>query len=1325
MSLREDKVNLIITINNDQGRKEFAQLDKQTFDLNEKIKELEENSKKYIKSSEKLSKVNDEYLKQEKVVTDLRNTLSGLTKGTSEYTAKEKELKKAEDRFTGIGEKVKSITKETNDLKKSNEEYNSSTEKLKEVKSRMTEVKASIGLTGLTTRELNQELKSLSAVKSYLMPGTIAFDQATEKIKAVKQRIYDLNQEVKVGESFWQRMKTQAVEFGTLAAGFLGFQFLTEKISNIVTKNLALSDSFADVRQTTGLTVKELDSLSKSLSDLDTRTNKTDLLGIVKVAGQFGIAKEELLDFTEKANKAIVVLKSEFGGGTDEITTVMAKLRNVLLDSKTDKISDDISHLGNALIVLAQKGVATAPVVADFANRIGGIGSSLGLTTPQILGLSATLQELAVSTERGGTAIGKILQKMSTNFEDFAKVAGAKSKEEIKAFGDLVNTDIYGAFLKFIDGAKRGGESSIEFANILKDSELSGAGAGEVIAKLANNHDLLTERVQQVGEAVKSTSTINEQYAIKNENLAASSERLGKRLSAWVSTDKFAGWIQSGINGLNGLMNGLEALPGFISRNVSAFIALSTAIAVYYANVISATLSTIANTTAQLANKVVYELSFKALILQTAATGAYNTVVELVTGRITIATAAQRLWNGVMAMNPIGATIAILGAAAVAINLYVENSKEAIELERRKFQLNSDLSESIKKVHDAQQNLNAMVDKFNEISPEEQKNVLASIKNQKEYAIAKLEGLQADQAAIALESSKASVWQTIGNIFTSGGNAAQFAMKQTTDAAANGAEASQVFADRIAQLKGEVDGLGKSQEKAADIINAEANAMKINAVSLSQWDEKLRLLRIALNNSVKDGEDYKRITSEINEVQKHLKTNTGATAEEIKKHAQEAKRAEQDLDSYLKKIQALDAEFRKSGMSKDDQDLQSIKDRYQPLIDQAKGQENTGSKESGKYTEERLLLEDQLQKALEAKKEEFRQRDLAAVQKAQDEIWIALQNTNDKEVIDEAEKWDKLIGLANKHGLDEKDLIIAKGRAISLITKKQSDDKVKQKEDESKKLFAIEKKQIEDSKRLLEAFAGIYTGIFDLMGGKQTEFALFQKGMAWFQNAINTGVAVGHAVVSASALPFPANLIAIAEAVGSVLSLMASSKKFIAGADVPKMESGGAIVPDGPSHSQGGLKIVDSRTNQVVAESESRELHVFSRKFVDNNPDLVRSIMDASNNNDGVIRRPIWLDKQTKVLNMPRVQQASRYQQFENGGRIVEFKPKDEPLEGKAAVNISSEIEVLRMMYDKNNQVLEKLTKKLDEPFVAEMSNRSFDKKRSEWDELKRKSRLG
>src|SRR5690606_10700741 len=107
-------------------------------------------------------------------------------------------------------------------------------------------------------------------------------------------------------------------------------------------------------------------------------------------------------------DRIVVALSDEFGGGAREITKVLGVLRNNLQDIKTNDYGKDVLHIGNALNTLGQSGLATADVVTDFANRLSGIASTFGATSGQILGLSATLQELGVPAERGATAVNRL-----------------------------------------------------------------------------------------------------------------------------------------------------------------------------------------------------------------------------------------------------------------------------------------------------------------------------------------------------------------------------------------------------------------------------------------------------------------------------------------------------------------------------------------------------------------------------------------------------------------------------------------------------------------------------------------------------------------------------------------------------------------------------------------------------------------------------------------------------------------------------------------------------------------------------------------------------
>jgi TP901 family phage tail tape measure protein len=287
--------------------------------------------------------------------------------------------------------------------------------------------------------------------------------------------------------------------------------------------------------------------LNKALTQLDTRTATEELRKIAIGAGQMGIAKEDVLKFTAAVDKMVVSLGDEFSGGAEEVTKVFGGLRNVFTDIKSDKVDQDLLHIGNAVNELAAAGIATGPVVTDFANRIGGVGIQLGLSSGQVLGLSATLQELNVSTERGGTAVSRILQKMTTHVGEFAQVANM----DFKSFGELVNKDLYGAFIKVVEGAKKGGQSATSFGKILDDLGVDGAGASEVISKLGGNTALLKEKVDLASGALKGTSSILQEFSLKNNTLGADLDRLGKAM-----TTAFTG---------SALQNGLKNITRFLT----------------------------------------------------------------------------------------------------------------------------------------------------------------------------------------------------------------------------------------------------------------------------------------------------------------------------------------------------------------------------------------------------------------------------------------------------------------------------------------------------------------------------------------------------------------------------------------------------------------------------------------------------------------------------------------------------------------------------------------------------------------------------------------
>ncbi|MBC6698092.1 phage tail tape measure protein [Hymenobacter sp. BT190] len=435
-------------------------------------------------------------------------------------------------------------------LKRDSEEFAQASEKYAQVKQRTRELREELGVTGMTMRQLRTYSNELKREMDNLTAGTPEWERLNGKLQEVNGTMGKQKEQMQGLSKFWEQIKGEVKSFGMLAVGFLGFQFLSQEIGNVISKNAKLSDSFSDIQKTTGMTAGEVRALNKDLSQVNTRTKGDELRKIAADAGQLGIAKNDILAFTVATDKLYVALGDEFGS-VEEVTKQTGALRNIFSDIKSQKVDEDMLHIGNAINVLGSEGAATGPVIADFANRIGGVGISMGLTSGQVLGLSATMQELNINAERGGTATVKILQGMASEPAKFARVAGMEAAK----FKKLVDTDLYGALVKVMEGTKQSGASATALAGILNDLGVDGAGASEVMAKLGSNTDMLQAKVKRASGALSETSSIMGEFDTKNNNFAAKLERIGKALNS--------SFVNSAImDGLEGIVDGLDSMIG-------------------------------------------------------------------------------------------------------------------------------------------------------------------------------------------------------------------------------------------------------------------------------------------------------------------------------------------------------------------------------------------------------------------------------------------------------------------------------------------------------------------------------------------------------------------------------------------------------------------------------------------------------------------------------------------------------------------------------------------------------------------------------------------
>lgn len=538
-----------------------------------------------------------------------------------------------------------------------------------------------------TMKEMEAAARELNAQLRNLPKNSQEFVAKTKELAQVKASLKGIRDEVNGVGGVFGKLKEEIKAFSLIAIGTLGLDFLFEKVRDVIGQNTKLADSFSDIQKTTGMSQKEVEALNKSLSAIDTRTSTSELRDIAIAAGQLGIAKEDILKFTDATDKLVVSLGDEFQGGAEQVTKEMGALRNIFADVKSDNVADDMLHIGNAINQLASAGAATGPVVSDFSNRIGGVGINLGLTSGQVLGLSATLQELNVSTERGGTAMTKILLKMTTDTESFAKIAGIPTEK----FSKMVNEDLYGAFVKVAEGSKKSGATATEFGKVLESLGVDGAGASEVFSKIGSNTGLLDKKVKLANESLTNTNGILNEFGLKNDNLAGRAEKLGKKITSIFTSETFNGWVTTAIDKTSQFIDWLIRLPETLEKNASILWAVGSALLAYNAKMISSTAITYLDiaakklgiqttmvtdgvtkrlTLTEIASQVARKASIAMMAIWTGLQKAGAIATGILTGSISaqavasgIAAAATRAWNAAILANPIGAVL--IGAIAL------------------------------------------------------------------------------------------------------------------------------------------------------------------------------------------------------------------------------------------------------------------------------------------------------------------------------------------------------------------------------------------------------------------------------------------------------------------------------------------------------------------------------------------------------------------------------------------------------------------------------------------------------------------------------------
>jgi hypothetical protein len=293
--------------------------------------------------------------------------------------------------------------------------------------------------------------------------------------------------------------------------------------------NVEISDAFVDVQRTAKLSGEEVDRLADKLKRINTRTSLEGLLDIGFIGGRLGVAKDDLVGFITEVDKLAVVLKKEFPGGAEAVATSLGKIISVYKITQKEGITleDALRKTGSAFLELSHNGGAPVQYLQDFALGTAGIAQVTKLTLPTLLSYGSVLSKAGVQASTAATGVTRFLSDLSTKREKYFAIAQlADSTLTIEKFTNLINTDAKVALDLFFKGLKAGNPTTTEMGDRLKTLSLTAGKVKNTVIALAEAQDTLFTSVKLINRAYDEGTSVNHNFELANNSLAASFEKI-------------------------------------------------------------------------------------------------------------------------------------------------------------------------------------------------------------------------------------------------------------------------------------------------------------------------------------------------------------------------------------------------------------------------------------------------------------------------------------------------------------------------------------------------------------------------------------------------------------------------------------------------------------------------------------------------------------------------------------------------------------------------------------------------------------------------------
>lgn len=408
--------------------------------------------------------------------------------------------------------------------------------------------------------------------------------------------------------------------------------------------------AFTGVKKTVDATEEEYEELGEGIQQMATETASSmeEIAGVAEVAGQLGIAKENLIEFT----RTMVELGDTTNLTAEEAATSLARFLNI-----TGESTENVDKLGAAIVDLGNNFATDEASIVAMSTRLASAGTLAGLSSTDILALSTAMSSVGIQAEAGGTAMTQTLTQIETAVSKFS----AGSTKKLTAIAEVANmsaTDFMNAWNErpieaiqaFIKGLGQLDEKGESATLVLDELGMTGIRQSNMLKSLALASDVLTDAVGTASNAYSENTALTAEAEKRYATFESQVSQLKESLKTIA--------IDIGETLIPILKNLMEGLKGVVSwwQNLSDW----QRDLIVKIGLIVAVLSPVLIIIGQLITAV----------------GSIMTIIPKIGPALTAVKGAFAALNAVMLANPIVLIIAAI-AALVAAFIYLWNNCES------------------------------------------------------------------------------------------------------------------------------------------------------------------------------------------------------------------------------------------------------------------------------------------------------------------------------------------------------------------------------------------------------------------------------------------------------------------------------------------------------------------------------------------------------------------------------------------------------------------------------------------------------------------------